>query len=58
MATLKQIKAKSKKTGKDYVAYRFVLGEWQSPMFFVNNDYEKQAMLYSAEQEGLTYDGD
>lgn len=58
MATLKQIKAKSNRTGKDYIAYRFVCGDWQSPMFFINNDYEKQAMLYSVEQEGIKYDGD
>lgn len=55
---LKQIKNKSKKTGNDYVAYQFIIGDWKSPFIFINNEYEKQHMIDCLKDEGVEYDGE
>lgn len=55
---LKQIKNTSKKTGNPYTAYQFEIGDWKSPYFFINNQYEKQHMIDSCKEEGIDYDGE
>lgn len=55
---LKQIKNTSKKTGNPYTAYQFEIGDWKTPFFFINNQYEKQHMIDSCKEEGIDYDGE
>ena len=55
---LKQIKGKSQKTGNDYIAYQWIIGDWKSNYFFFRGDIEKKYVLDQLANEGIEYDGE
>ena len=55
MVKLQQVKNVSKKTGKEYTAYQFIVGDWSSPYMFINSKYELEALKSFCEEEGVEY---
>lgn len=51
---LEQIQGKSKKTGKEYTAYRVKIGKYNTPLFFpseIELDYIKSHLQRQAHQD-------
>ena len=51
---LEQVKGKSKKTGKEYTAYRVLIGKYSTPLFFpseIELDYIKNHIRQQAHED-------
>lgn len=51
---LEQVTGKSKKTGKEYTAYRITIGKYKTPLFFpseIELDYIKSYIQKQAHEE-------